>query len=319
MIERFVAFVKFGCVVVVALASVSTARAQSIQAIRIESAPRLDGRLAEAVWRTAPAVTQLTQREPNEGAPAIENTEVRFAYDDDALYVGARMFSANPRDIRALVTRRDNEGTSERIVVSLDTYHDRRTAFTFAVTPAGVRLDSYHDSDFDDSDEGFDPVWDARAHIDSLGWTAEMRIPFTQLRFSPLETQVWGLNVVRHVPARNEESYWMLIRREETGWGESGPKGLTQAAHHMGYADRALPSWHFYPVAPDDHEDLFRRSALKLNGSRAVHLWNNLLQKTVGFDKNARFDADSPFEQLCRRYLEPEREVGEVREVRIGG
>jgi hypothetical protein len=112
-------------------------------------------------------------------------------------------------------------------------------------------------------------------------------------------------------------------RREETGWGESGPKGLTQAAHHMGYADRALPSWHFYPVAPGDHENLFRRppagqDALKLNGgSRAVHLWNNLLQKDASFDKNARFDADSPFEQLCRRYLEPERAA--VGEVRIGG
>jgi hypothetical protein len=222
-------------VLVAALAAAMPMRAQSIQAVRINgSAPRLDGRLTEPLWSSAPAITSLTQREPTEGAPAIENTEVRFAYDDDALYVGARMFSANPREIRALVTRRDNEGTSERIVVSLDTYHDRRTAFTFGVTPAGVRLDSYHESDFDDSDEGFDPVWDARARIDSLGWTAEMRIPFTQLRFSPGEAQEWGLNVVRVVPARNEESYWMLIRREETGWSSrmgllTGIRGIRPA------------------------------------------------------------------------------------------
>jgi hypothetical protein len=97
-------------------------------------------------------------------------------------------------------------------------------------------------------------------------------------------------------------------RREETGWGESGPKGLTQAAQYLGYASHALPSWHFYPVAPEQHEVLFRASggrarAVEFNGSRAVHLWNNLLQLQPGFDKNAQFDAESPFEQLWRRYL----------------
>ena len=82
------------------------AGAQSAQAIRIADAPRLDGRLTEPVWQTANAVTNLTQREPDEGAPAIDGTEVRFAYDDDALYIGARMFSRDPGSIRALGTRR---------------------------------------------------------------------------------------------------------------------------------------------------------------------------------------------------------------------
>ena len=112
------------------------AASQSIRAERVTDSPRLDGRLTEAVWRPEPAVTNLTQREPDEGAPAVENTEVRFAYDDDALYVGARMFSRDPAAIRALITRRDREGSSEQIVVSLDTYRDRRTAYTFSVTPA---------------------------------------------------------------------------------------------------------------------------------------------------------------------------------------
>src|SRR5688500_4552221 len=92
------------------------AEAQSIQAVRLDGPPpRVDGRLTEALWTTAPAVDRFTQKEPNEGAPAIEKTEVRFAYDDDALYVGARMFSADPSAIRALVTRRDREGSSEMI------------------------------------------------------------------------------------------------------------------------------------------------------------------------------------------------------------
>lgn len=178
----------------------------------------MDGRLTEAVWQSAPAVTGLVQRTPNEGQRAPENTEVRFAYDDDALYVGARMFSGNPRDIRALITRRDQEGISEFIAVSLDTYRDRRTAYSFGVTPSGVRLDFFHESDDEDGDSGYDPVWRAEARIDSLGWTAEMRIPFNQLRFSPRQIQEWGLNILRRVPARNEESFWRLIRRDETGW-----------------------------------------------------------------------------------------------------
>src|SRR5688500_770757 len=99
-----------GALVLATLALAVRVDAQSIEAVRIDgAAPRLDGRLTESVWRTAPPITSLTQREPNEGAPAIENTEVRFAYTEDALYVGARMFSNDPRAIRALVTRRDRE------------------------------------------------------------------------------------------------------------------------------------------------------------------------------------------------------------------
>jgi hypothetical protein len=129
------------------------------------------------------------------------------------------MFSTSPGAIRALVTRHDREGSSEQLIVSLDTHHDRRTAYTFAVTPASVRIDYYHPSDDEDSrDDGFDPVWQTQARIDSLGWTAEMRIPFSQLRFTAAPQQVWGVNVVRSVPARNERSYWSLVRRNEPGW-----------------------------------------------------------------------------------------------------
>jgi len=206
-------------VVIAVILTTTDAGAQSILAVRATDSPRLDGRLIEAVWQTAPAITNLTQREPNEGAPAIENTEVRFAYDDDALYVGARMFSRDPAAIRALITRRDREGSSEQIVISLDTYRDRRTAYTFSVTPAGVRVDYYHSTDSEsDRDSDWNPVWDVATEIDSLGWSAELRIPFNQLRFSPGEMQEWGVNVVRRVPERNEQSYWALVRRTEPGW-----------------------------------------------------------------------------------------------------
>ena len=238
MKQRFGQFDGFGSGVVVAFLlgiTASDAGAQSIQAVRTGDSPRVDGRLDEAVWQSAPAITNLTQREPDQGSPAIENTEVRFAYDDDALYIGARMFSRDPKAIRALVTRRDREGSSEQLVISLDTYRDRRTAYDFSVTAAGVRIDYYHASDSEgDRDSDWNPVWEAATDIDSLGWTAELRIPFNQLRFSPGEMQEWGVNVVRRVPDRNEQSYWVLVRRTEPGWSSrmgtlTGIRGIRPA------------------------------------------------------------------------------------------
>jgi hypothetical protein len=180
---------------------------------------RLDGRLREPMWQTAESASGFIQREPVEGAPASGRTEVRVLYDDEALYVGARMHSRDRRPVRALVTRRDREGSSEQLLVSLDTYRDRRTAYTFAVTPAGVRIDYYHSSDFESSrDYSFDPVWEAATTIDSAGWTAELRIPFSQLRFNAGNEQVWGINILRKIPAANEVAYWILVPRDATGW-----------------------------------------------------------------------------------------------------
>lgn len=189
-----------------------------VQAVRIDSAPVLDGRLDDAAWASAPVLGGFTQREPVEGATPADATEVRFVYDGEALYVGARM-AGDPSVIRTDMTRRDVEGGAERLVISLDTYLDRRTAYTFAVTAAGQRIDYYHGSDREgDEDSSFDPVWTARTQVDGQGWTAEIRIPFTQLRFNRGEELVWGLNVVRVRPALQERSYWVLVGREETGW-----------------------------------------------------------------------------------------------------
>jgi len=196
----------------------ATKRAQAARTSRA-GAIRFDGKLDESAWTDAQFISGFTQREPNEGAPSTDSTSVAFIYDDDALYIGARMRSSNPDAIRALVTRRDREGSSEQLIVSLDTFRDRRTAYTFAVTAAGVRVDYFHGSDFEGSrDYAFDPVWEASTQVDSTGWTAEMRIPFSQLRFSAADEQLWGVNVVRLVPERQESAYWMLVRRNDTGW-----------------------------------------------------------------------------------------------------
>ncbi len=189
-------------------------------AVRVgDGSIHLDGRLDEDAWRTAPALTEFVQQEPVEGEPATDAMEVRFVYDDDALYIGARMSSSGP--VQAPMGRRDDGERAEHLMVSLDTYLDRRTAYSFGVTASGVRLDEYHPSDNNDwrsSDEGFDPVWEAHTSADGSGWTAELWIPFSQLRFNDRRPQVWGLNVQRWVPSRNEQVYWALVPRTERGW-----------------------------------------------------------------------------------------------------
>lgn len=187
-------------------------------AVRAVEAPDVDGRLDEAVWSSARPLDGFVQREPNEGEPAPYATEVRFVYTEEALYVGARM-AADPGTVRADVTRRDDTGNAERLVVSLDTYLDRRTAYTFVVTAAGTRVDWYHASDSENAqDYSFDPVWEAATRLDADGWTAELRIPFSQLRFSRSPEQVWGVNVVRVREAQQEETFWRLVGREQAGW-----------------------------------------------------------------------------------------------------
>lgn len=175
---------------------------------------RLDGRLDEAEWRDVPALAGFVQKEPVEGAEPTDRIDVRFAYDDTALYIGARMYSGTP--IQSPMGRRDEGEQAEHLIVSLDTYLDRRTSYTFGVTAAGVRLDRYYARDADwPSDPGFDPVWQARTSVDEQGWNAELWIPFSQLRFTDRDQQVWGLNIERWVPTRNEEVAWVLIPRTE--------------------------------------------------------------------------------------------------------
>jgi hypothetical protein len=189
------------------------------QAVRVPNESfHLDGRPDEAHWRDAPAITDFIQKEPVFGVAPSEAMELRFAYDDHALWVGARM-EVKGRKLQAPLTRRDSTSTSEHLWISLDTYLDRRTAYSFGVSAAGVRLDFVHRSDSEwDRDTGFDPVWQAKAHQDENGWTAEFRIPFSQLRFNAAETQVWGLNVDRWIPSKNEDVFWIPIPKDETGW-----------------------------------------------------------------------------------------------------
>ncbi len=190
------------------------------QAVRIQGRSlHLDGRLDESAWQSAHWIDDFLQKDPKEGAPCGERTEVGILYDSDALWIGARMSSNNPNDIRLLMSRHDKPGNTERIIVSLDTYGDRRTAYSFSVSVAGVRSEYYHPVDDEYTrDHTYNPVWDAHTAIDSAGWTTEIRIPFSQLRFNDAPSQRWGLNLNRWVPARNEDDFWIYTPKNGTGW-----------------------------------------------------------------------------------------------------
>lgn len=179
---------------------------------------RVDGRLDEEIWQQVVPITDFIQKEPTEGAQPTDAMDVRIAYDDDVLYVGARMQSKDGR-IQAPLGRRDNIDQAEHILVSFDTFLDRRTAVVFGVTAAGVRIDRYHSSDQEDSfDSGFDPVWRAETHVSGDQWTAELWIPFSQLRFNPINTLTWGLNIYRFRPTLDEADYWIVIPRTVRAW-----------------------------------------------------------------------------------------------------
>jgi hypothetical protein len=191
-----------------------------VRALRLAGAAiRLDGRLDDAAWAGAAWITDFVQKMPKEGAPPTDSMRIAIVYDGDALYVGARMHSKDPSKLQAPLSRRDNTTQADHLWVSFDTYHDRRTAYSFGVTASGVRMDWYHPTDNEyDLDPGFDPVWEAKAVIDSLGWTAEMRIPFSQLRFTDQPVQVWGFNADHWNPATSEDVFWIPVPTNRTGW-----------------------------------------------------------------------------------------------------
>src|SRR6266511_1981436 len=188
----------------------------TVPAARASSALAIDGRLDDSAWSEAQPVASLTQRVPREGAPPSQRTEIRVLYDDDALYVGVRLFDSAPDSVRALLARRDRSVSSDRFLVFLDPYHDRRSGFYFGVNASGTLYDgTLYNDEWEDST--WDGVWDGRAARDSLGWSAELRIPYSQLRFQQREAYRWGVNFKREVARRKDEDY--LVFRPTNGSG----------------------------------------------------------------------------------------------------
>jgi hypothetical protein len=188
----------------------------TVPAARAGSGLTIDGRLDDSAWSGVQPVASLTQRVPQEGAAPSQRTEIRVLYDDDALYIGVRLYDSAPDSVRALLARRDRAVSADRFLVFLDPYHDGRSGFYFGVNAAGTQYDGtlYND---EWADSTWDGVWDGRAARDTLGWTAELSIPYSQLRFQQREAYRWGVNFKREVARRKEEDY--LVFRPTNGSG----------------------------------------------------------------------------------------------------
>src|SRR5713226_1031041 len=176
----------------------------------------IDGRDDDAVWRQAPAITQFREFQPKEDGDPRFATEAKVGYDDRYLYVFIRAFDPHPDSILKLLARRDVRAATDQLKIMIDSYHDRRNGFEFAVNPAGVKRDYaiYNDTQEDDA---WDAVWDVATQVDSLGWTAEFRIPLSQLRYVPRGTNTFGFGVWRDIQRYTERESWPLYRNSQSG------------------------------------------------------------------------------------------------------
>ncbi len=186
-----------------------------IRAIRTTNGHvKIDGHLDESDWKRTPAASGFIQNEPHDGEPATERTDVWIIYDDEAIYVGIKAYDSKPDQITGRLTRRDGHTPSDWIHIGFDSYNDKRTAFGFSVNPVGVKQDRiwYNDTE---EDENWNAVWDVATSIENDGWTAEFRIPFSQLRYSNNgKGNSWGFNVGREILRNNETSLWNPVPRD---------------------------------------------------------------------------------------------------------
>ena len=209
------------------LGTLSTARAQQapdparttreFRATRTARPPVIDGQLNDEGWTAAEVLADFTQQDPDEGKPATERTEVRVLYDDRAFYVGARLFDRDAAQIGRRLSTRDGDATdADRLTIFLDPMHDHLTGVMFRVSASNVQTDAVLFNDTWD-DWSWNAVWESEVAIDEGGWSVEMRIPLSQLRFTSVEKQIWGINVERFIRRKNEQSWLEMVPKKETG------------------------------------------------------------------------------------------------------
>lgn len=187
------------------------------ESIEGKKAPVIDGVLDDAIWNQIGWGDDFIENEPDENTPPTFQTQFKILYDAKFLYVAIRSFDDEPAKIEKRLSRRDGF-QGDRVNVAIDSYHDLRTAFIFTVTAAGVKGDEIATDNGNNIDDSWNPVWYTKAQIDDKGWTAEMKIPFSQLRFGDDKEQVWGLNIVRNLFRKNERSLWNRVPVDAPGF-----------------------------------------------------------------------------------------------------
>lgn len=189
---------------------------KKVLAIKITEPIVLDGKLIEKIYES-PSITDFTQRDPDEGKPASEKTEVWVFYDDHNFYVSAKLYDSRPDSVTRIVGRRDEFLASDYFGFAIDTYLDRRNAFFFLVNPMGAIIDGQFFNDGWD-DETWDGVWDYGVSINADGWSVEIKVPFSQLRFKKSNELIWGINFYRRINRKQEEDHFVLVSKKESGF-----------------------------------------------------------------------------------------------------
>ena len=195
--------------------------------INPSDAPLIDGNLSDSIWSSIDWGSDFIEVVPDENTAPSVQTKFKILYDQKHLYIALKALDPEPATITNRLSRRDGF-VGDRINVLIDSYHDLRTGFLFTVTAAGVRGDEFITDNGNTVDESWNPIWSTKALIDNEGWSAEMKIPLSQLRFSNSPEQVWGLNVTRNYFRENQFSAWNRIPVDAAGWvSEAGKlKGL---------------------------------------------------------------------------------------------
>jgi hypothetical protein len=245
---------------------VSPGQSTVATAVRALRAPIIDGKDDDAIWRTAPVTTAFREFQPVENADPRFRTELKVAYDDHDLYVFVRAFDPHPDSIMHALTRRDVRGPSDQIILLIDGYDDRRTGYDLDVNPDGVKRDYavYADGNEDDS---WDGVWRVATRVDSLGWTAEFAIPFSQIRYAQAKTHTFGFGVWRDIERYKERVAWPAYYPSKNGF-------FSQLGELTGISNIAAP--HTTELTP---------YVVAKNSSRATTSgYDRRQQETVGAD-----------------------------------
>jgi hypothetical protein len=204
-------------ILIISAASGQAAEKKKYKAAEITTAPVIDGILDEQIWQTGTWTDDFIQNEPYNGRPASQKTEFKILFDENNLYVAIKAYDTSPDSIVNRLTRRD-QADGDLVGIIVDSFHDLRTGFLFGVSSAGVKYDQMFTNDGQNEDSSWDPNWWVKTSVNNEGWIAEMKIPFSQVRFEKNSGDVWGLQMARVLYRNNETAFWQHIPKDAPGF-----------------------------------------------------------------------------------------------------
>ncbi len=212
-------------------------QAQAVRMARFVSSPAIDGRLDEGVWQQATVLKDFYQTQPGDNIAPSSPTVAMLGYDDKFLYVGIRAFN-DPGKIRATVAKRDEVTNDDYVAIYLDTFNDRRTAYVLMLNPLGIQQDGLY-TEGSEIDYSVDVVMQSQGMLTGEGYTLEMAVPFSSLKYEAGDGKLWGIHILRQIKSRDEENSWMPLRRDKVGIKATRARFLAQAGHLTGLENLA--------------------------------------------------------------------------------